>query len=72
MGLPAHMGHYAGHRVRDTGDGGSVPIARPAGRLGQCPRPPELCDMREALGVKNGDPEHDAAANLKLEKKLKS
>ena len=27
--------------------------------------------MKEFLGVKNGDPEHDTATNLSLEKKLK-
>jgi transposase len=28
--------------------------------------------LKEVLGVKNGDPKHDAEANIKLEKKLKS
>jgi transposase len=32
----------------------------------------EVRNMKESLGVKNGDPKHDAAENLKLEKKLKS
>jgi transposase len=31
----------------------------------------EIRNMKPVLGVKNGDPEHDTAANLKLEKKLK-
>jgi hypothetical protein len=31
----------------------------------------EIRNMKKLLGVKNGDPEHDAAANLSLEKKLK-
>jgi hypothetical protein len=32
----------------------------------------EIRGMKKLLGVKNGDPGHDAAANLKLESKLKS
>ena len=32
----------------------------------------EIRNMKKSLGVKNGDPEHDTAANLKLEKKLKA
>ena len=28
--------------------------------------------MKQVLGVKNGDPIHDTAENIKLEKKLKS
>jgi len=28
--------------------------------------------MKKLLGLKNGDPEHDAATNISLEKKLKS
>jgi len=31
----------------------------------------EIRNMKKQLGVKNGDPAHDSAANLKLEKKLK-
>ena len=31
----------------------------------------EIRNMKKLLGVKNGDPTHDAAANLSLEKKLK-
>ena len=32
----------------------------------------EIRNMKESLGVVNGDPKHDTAGNLKLEKKLKS
>ena len=32
----------------------------------------EIRNMKKTLGAKNGNPEHDAAANLKLEKKLKT
>jgi transposase len=32
----------------------------------------EIRNMKKSLGVKDGNPEHDAAANLKLEKKLKA
>jgi len=32
----------------------------------------EIRNMKKPLGVKNGDPEHDAAANLALERKLKA
>jgi len=32
----------------------------------------EIRNMKEALGYPNGDPEHDSAANIKLEKKLKA
>jgi transposase len=32
----------------------------------------EIRNMKKTLGVKNGNPEHDAADNLKLEKKLKA
>jgi transposase len=32
----------------------------------------EIRNMKKSLGVMNGDPKHDSAANLKLEKKLKS
>ena len=32
----------------------------------------EIRNMKNTLGVKNGDPEHDAVANLKLENKLKA
>ena len=31
----------------------------------------EICSMKSALGIPNGDPEHDTAKNLTLEKKLK-
>ena len=31
----------------------------------------EIRNMKDALGVKNGDPVHDAAANIKLENKLR-
>ena len=31
----------------------------------------EIRNMNISLGVKNGDPEHDAAKNIKLEKSLK-
>ena len=32
----------------------------------------EIRNMKKSLGVKNGDPKHDAATNLELEKKLKA
>jgi len=32
----------------------------------------EIRNMKDSLGVLNGDPEHDSAANMKLEKKLKA
>jgi transposase len=32
----------------------------------------EIRNMKETLGLKNGDVEHDTAANIKLEKKLKA
>jgi len=32
----------------------------------------EIRNMKKLLGLKNGDPEHDAAANISLEKRLKS
>ena len=32
----------------------------------------EIRNMKKTLGVKNGDPKHDTAANIKLEKKLKA
>jgi transposase len=32
----------------------------------------EIRDMKKALGLKNGNPAHDAAANIKLEKQLKA
>jgi hypothetical protein len=32
----------------------------------------EIRNMKKLLGVKNGDPAHDAAENLALERKLKS
>ena len=32
----------------------------------------EIRNMKKLLGIKNGDPEHDSAANLSLEKRLKS
>jgi transposase len=32
----------------------------------------DIRDMKKSLGAMNGNPEHDAAANLKLEKKLKA
>jgi transposase len=32
----------------------------------------EIRNMKKPLGVVNGDPDHDAAANIKLEKKLKA
>ena len=32
----------------------------------------EIRNMKKVLGVKDGNPEHDAATNLKLEKKLKA
>jgi len=32
----------------------------------------EIRNIKKTLGVKNGDPKHDAAENLKLEKKLKT
>ena len=32
----------------------------------------EIRSMKEVLGIKNGDPVHDSAINLKLEKRLKS
>jgi len=31
----------------------------------------EICNMKSTLGIANGDPEHDKAKNLALEKKLK-
>ena len=32
----------------------------------------EILEMKDSLGVPNGDLEHDSAANIKLEKKLKA
>jgi hypothetical protein len=32
----------------------------------------EIRNVKKSLGVKNGDPKHDAETNLSLEKKLKS
>jgi hypothetical protein len=32
----------------------------------------EIRNMKKTLGEKNGNPDHDAAANIKLEKKLKA
>ena len=32
----------------------------------------EIRSMKDSLGVPNGDPKHDSAANIKLEKKLKA
>jgi len=32
----------------------------------------EIRNMKDSLGVPNGNPEHDSAANIKLEKKLKT
>jgi len=32
----------------------------------------EILEMKDSLGVPNGDPKHDSAVNIKLEKKLKA